>query len=335
MPEQDTLTSYVIGNGEAPYKTSCATADFAAVMAIAARVYAPYDEVFAERAFAAATKAFAWVGGHPDVLYSNPKGIATGAYGDRDCSDEILWAAAELWRTTPRARRTSRYFASHFAAFLPTINASAPPEWAHVAPMALWTYVLGGGRGEPAAAIKTASIAAADAIVARTAANGYRHSMEAANYIWGSNGVAANYGLQLLVTDAFAPDARYRDAAADNLHYLLGRNAFSLSWVTQVGANPYRHPHHRPSGADQNAEPWPGLLSGGPNRRKQDPVMQQAAATCRRRRCSLDDQESYATNETAINWNAPLVFVLAAQLPKADRSAWVPHVGSPCRFCGR
>ena len=23
-----------------------------------------------------------------------------GACGDRDCADEILWAAAELWRTT-------------------------------------------------------------------------------------------------------------------------------------------------------------------------------------------------------------------------------------------
>ena len=28
-----------------------------------------------------------------------------------------------------------------------------------------------------------------------------------------------------------------------------------------------------------------------------------------------NDQESYATNETAINWNAPLVFLLADQLP--------------------
>jgi endoglucanase len=26
----------------------------------------------------------------------------------------------------------------------------------------------------------------------------------------------------------------------------------------------------------------------------------------------LDEQESYASNEVAINWNAPLVFVLAA-----------------------
>jgi hypothetical protein len=30
----------------------------------------------------------------------------------------------------------------------------------------------------------------------------------------------------------------------------------------------------------------------------------------------IDDQESYASNEIAINWNAPLVFLLADQLPK-------------------
>jgi endoglucanase len=29
----------------------------------------------------------------------------------------------------------------------------------------------------------------------------------------------------------------------------------------------------------------------------------------------LDDQESYASNEIAINWNAPLVFLMAAGLP--------------------
>ena len=28
----------------------------------------------------------------------------------------------------------------------------------------------------------------------------------------------------------------------------------------------------------------------------------------------LDEQESYASNEVAINWNAPLVFILAAMV---------------------
>ena len=100
-------------------------------------------------------------------------------------------------------------------------------------------------------------------------------------------------------------------AALDNLHYLLGRNAFSLSWVTQVGENPYRHPHHRPSGADNIAEPWPGLLSGGPNAARQDGATQHLPPATPPARCYLDEQDSYASNEVAINWNAPLVFLLA------------------------
>jgi endoglucanase len=33
-------------------------------------------------------------------------------------------------------------------------------------------------------------------------------------------------------------------------------------------------------------------------------------------RMYLDEQASYATNEVAINWNAPLVFLLAGGLPR-------------------
>jgi endoglucanase len=139
--------------------------------------------------------------------------------------------------------------------------------------------------------------------------------MTAGDYVWGSNGVAANYGVQLLVASAMKPDPRYLQAALDDLHYLLGRNTFSLSWVTQVGANPFRHPHHRPSGADDKPEPWPGLLSGGPNRARQDPAMEKLAKDTPVARMYLDEEASYASNEIAINWNAPLVFLLAAALP--------------------
>jgi len=33
------------------------------------------------------------------------------------------------------------------------------------------------------------------------------------------------------------------------------------------------YPHHRPSGADKNDEPWPGMLSGGPNAGRQDDAL--------------------------------------------------------------
>jgi endoglucanase len=173
--------------------------------------------------------------------------------------------------------------------------------------------VLGGGKNRDAVqAIRSESLAAADEIVHRTTANSYRVSLSARDYVWGSNAVAANYGMQLLVANAFHADAKYVDAARDNLHYLLGRNTFSLSWVTQVGENPFRHPHHRPSGADTNSEPWPGLLSGGPNRARQDNAMKtKLAQDVPPAKMYLDDQDAYAANEVAINWNAPLVFLIA------------------------
>src|SRR6185503_17095238 len=100
MPENDARVSYVIGNGKEPYKSSAATADFAAVMAIAARVYKPFDAAYANQCLTAAEKAWNWLGKNPSVTFRNPTGVLTGEYGDRDPRDETLWAAAELWRTT-------------------------------------------------------------------------------------------------------------------------------------------------------------------------------------------------------------------------------------------
>ncbi len=338
MPEADTLTSHVIGTGAAPYKSTCATADLAAVMAIAARVYRPFDAAFAARTERAAHDAWRWTEANPNVTFKNPTGVATGEYGDANCGDERLWAAAELWRTT-RDAQIHDYIPTHAGEYLNTLQAAQPPSWANVAPLALWTYVLAGrdqglgqSRGQPqiqnqirspsqnrsqaqgdatlAASITQRTLDAAREIVARTTRHGYRISLTTKDYIWGSNSVAANYGLQLLIAHAMQPDATFVDAARENLHYLLGRNTFSLSWVTQVGANPYRHPHHRPSGADRNAEPWPGLLSGGPNAGRQDPAMKKLSDGPPAR-MYLDEQDSYASNEIAINWNAPLVFLLA------------------------
>ena len=313
MPENDALPSYVIGTGKEPYKSSTATADFAAVMAIAGRLYKPFDAAFAKRCLTAAKRAWTWLEQNPNVTFRNPDGVLTGEYGDRDPHDEILWAAAELWRTT-RQPTYERYFLKQYNAQLHSITAG-PPSWQRVGSLALWTYLLDQRSNKHAReAIRQLTLTAADEIVARIAKNGYRNSLLGKDYVWGSSGVVANYGVQLLIANAINSDAGYAEAALENLHYLLGRNTFSLSWVTQLGENPFRHPHHRPSQADGNSDPWPGLLSGGPNRSRQDPAMTKLA-NLPPAKMYLDEWESFATNEIAINWNAPLVFVLAAFLP--------------------
>ena len=95
----------------------------------------------------------------------------------------------------------------------------------------------------------------------------------------------------------------------------MGRNTFSLSWVTAVGENAYRHPHHRQSAGTGKPEPWPGFLSGGPNADRQDAVLKALPPGLPPARIYVDVLASYASNEVAINWNAALVFLLASTLP--------------------
>ena len=318
MPEDDDAgPHFVIGSGKKPYKNTTATADFAAVMAVAARVFVPFSKEDSGRYLAAARRAFDWAVEHPDAGFSNPPGVRTGGYGDGHFQDELLWAAAEIYRTTGEAPY-NRYFLEHLPKERPWVKDDDPQAWPNVLNPALWAYAQTSVKGadpKTRKRIRKDTVRAAKTIVKRNGGNGYRHSLTSGNYIWGSNAVALNYSLLLLMADRFDPQREFRDAAWDDLHYVLGRNTFCVSWVTQVGGNPFHHPHHRPSGADKNEEPWPGLLSGGPNRGRQDVVLRRLPLDTPPAACWADDQGSYAGNEIAINWNAPLVFVLASTLP--------------------
>ncbi len=314
LPQDDHLVSYVIGTGAAPYKSTGATADLAAVAAIAARCYGPYDDAYAKSCLEAAKRAYAWASKNPNVIFENPTGIRTGGYGDSDCHDEILWAAAELWRTTGDEQYRLAFESGASTLRVDGAVRVKTPGWGELSAFALWTYAMADRKSastELLAQIREASARAADGLTANSRQNGYGNTMSLSDFVWGSNSVAGNQSLQLLVADHLQKNDEYRQAAAENLHYLLGRNCWDLSWVTQLGAKSFQHPHHRPSGADNIAAPWPGLLSGGPNGRPGDRV---AAALPKLppMRMYKDDQAAYSLNEVAINWNAPLVFLLAS-----------------------
>ncbi len=127
MPEADKLTSLVIGGRQAPFKTSCATADFAAVTAIAARLFLPFDADYARRCLLASKSAWNWLRQNPDVIFRNPPGVSTSDYGDPHCDDERLWAAAELLRTTGEAEYEN-YFIGNYQQYLRTILPNSPPS---------------------------------------------------------------------------------------------------------------------------------------------------------------------------------------------------------------
>jgi endoglucanase len=188
------------------------------------------------------------------------------------------------------------------------------PGWNQLSAMALWTYAMAdrkGGSSELLAQIREGSAREAEKLVQNSRQNGYGNTMSLSDYGWGSNGVAGNQALQLIVTGRLQKNDEFRQAAAENLHYLVGRNCWDLSWVTQLGRKAFEHPHHRPSGADNIAAPWPGLVSGGPNGHPADRIGEQLPKGPPMKMYA-DNQWAYSLNEIAINWNAPLVFLLAS-----------------------
>lgn len=297
-------------------KSTAATLDFAAVLAQASRLFKKYDRQYpklSDSLLKAATYAWTWAQVNPAVEYNQnainkqfePK-ITTGAYGDRNFSDEWMWAASELYGTTGK----KLYYDSIVTHMH---DSAALPSWNNV--QMLGYYTLARLKNSlPAIAKNSAETASkyivkfADAYLSRTAVNAFGTVMGASpgEFNWGSNSNAANQGIALINAYQITKDKKYIDAALTNMDYLLGRNATGYSFVTGIGIKSTMRPHHRPSIADGIQDPVPGLLAGGPNARMQDNAYYQFKEP---ETAYSDTDASYASNEIAINWNAPAVYL--------------------------
>ncbi len=127
------------------------------------------------------------------------------------------------------------------------------------------------------------------------------------DFMWGSNAEACiGEGIALLFAYKLTGNEAYLTNALRNADYILGRNATGYCFVTGFGQKSPMHPHHRVSASDGIEAPVPGLLVGGVNMGKQD-AAQVTYTTDVPELCYMDVEESYASNEIAINWNASLV----------------------------
>jgi endoglucanase len=307
MPSQDVSTRYIY------QKSSTATGDFAAVMAQAARIYAPFDSAFSSKCLAAAELAWQYLAANPSIVptggFTNPSGTATGEYGDTNDSDERLWAAAELFVTTG-ADSFHTYFKGHNTA---AYSFTSVQGWQDVTAMAQLAY-LTGQQPKADSTAKSQMLKALDnycsGFVKIASSDGFNVAMNTGDYGWGSNGYDLNKALLLIVGYKLSGDTTFSIAALEQLDYILGCNINNMSYVTDVGSSPPMHIHHRPSAADGIVDPVPGLMAGGPDHGLDDAALAAAYTSATPpARCYLDNQNSYASNEIAINWNAPLVFV--------------------------
>ncbi|HEY1167207.1 MAG TPA: glycoside hydrolase family 9 protein, partial [Chitinophaga sp.] len=312
MPGVTKAPRYVVQKGTA------ATLDFAAVMAQASRVYKRFDKALpglADSCLQAAVHAWEWADRNPSVEYNQNKmnqqyepKVSTGGYGDKTFTDERFWAGAELLVTT----RELQYYTA-LAPYLP--DSLSIPSWSGVHLLGCYTLLRFERALSPVdadiSALRKRFIRFADRLLPNVQQSAFRTVMgqNRRDFIWGSNAVAANQGIVLINAYLLTKEKKYIAHALTNLDYLLGKNATGYSFITGIGSFSPLHPHHRPSVADGIAGPVPGLLAGGPNPGRQDSVHYEYTEP---ETAYTDDDASYASNEIAINWNAPAVYLAAA-----------------------
>jgi endoglucanase len=306
MPSADNTTRYI-------YQiSSAATGDFAAVCARASRVYRAFDPAFADTCLAAARRAWTYLKAHPAIVptggFKNPSGTATGEYGDSNDLDERLWAAAELFAATGESQFHTYYSVNYNSGALVAQTMS----WGNVRTMAHLAYLYA-PQAMGSAAVKTelrqSMTDYAAALVSQAGAEGFRVAIHPGEYAWGSNSEVLNRSIVLILASRESASPSMLGAAQSQLDYILGANAHNLSFVTGVGAHHVMTPHHRTSASDGVTEPVPGLLAGGPDQWRDDAVLQSKfTSSTPPALIYADNQDSYASNEIAINWNAPLVF---------------------------
>lgn len=319
MPEKDDAPRYAI------LKNVTATLDFAAVMAQASVVYRNVDKAYADKVLKAAEKAYGWAKKNPKAFYKQPADVQTGNYmhDGEDGKDEFRWAAAELYRAKVVAGAKNDKAAATYLADLKA-NPFTPDGawWGNVNMLAAFRVA------QDSASFDKDLVAAAKKVVLDEANNlravgdtsGYHLPAFPWSWNWGSNSAMANNGMVLVHAYLLTGDRSYVDGAQQCLDYLLGKNPMDITYVTGFGYRSPRNPHHRPSESDMVDDPVPGMLVGGPHLGKQDINLDgkehwkcpDYAAADKPALAYLDNRCSYATNEVAINWNAPLVYLAAA-----------------------
>jgi len=303
MPQEDRETEYLMP------VSSCATGAACACLALASRVYRPFDEAFANRMLLAARRAWEWLEQHPDFLpFQNPEGVRTGQYGDRSDADERFWAACELFAASGEGKfrkiaETLYIAGQHATAF----------GWADVGGLGALCCLF--DLKEKAGAtlytqLKKDFLSQAEAALALTRESGYGTALALDRYSWGSILPIMSHAMAMIVHHLLTGREDMRRGALLQWHYALGLNALDLCFVTGFGEKSILHPHHRPSGADGIDAPVPGLISGGPNKRfPYSATKEKLGEDTPPAKYFLDETPSADTNEIAIYWNSPAVFV--------------------------
>ena len=303
MPQDDKEPEYLMPVGH------CATASACACLALAYRVYSGFDEAVANRMLLAARRAWEWLMKHTDdyMPFRNPEGVFTGWYGERTDKDDRFWAACEMFAAT--GETVYRTEAERLYAEGQQLTAFG---WADVGGMGALCclFDMGEKAGEVLyGRLKEEFLRQSEEALKLSQGSGYGTALAPNKYEWGSILPILSNAMAMVMNSLLTGDQEMRNAALKQWDYALGMNALDICFVTGFGERRVMHPHHRPSDADGIEEPVPGLISGGPNNLMTFPMTKEKMGNTPPAKYFVEETFSADTNEIAIYWNSPAIFV--------------------------
>lgn len=290
--------------------SSMATADLAAVTALAAQIYEPFDADFVQRLRKAALLSGEWLDSHQEFIgFKNPDGCNTGGYYEWNDYSNRYWAYSELYSLTGDKKYSEK---------MKEIAENSFPltefGYGEIGGLGSLAYLLTKQAKDTAfeERLKKAFSDRAEGLKELSRKCGYGVAMAPDDFHWGSNMTVMKNGMIFAVNDIINGDCGSRAFAAKQLDYLLGTDPLGISYITGTGEFRANYPHLRPAFADGIEECIPGMVVGGPSGRPADPYAEEAIKKgTPPMKCYADDAASYSLNEITIYWNSPTVFVLA------------------------
>lgn len=331
--------------------TTAATLNMAACAAQAYRLWKDVDPTFADECLSNSKLAYEAAKKHPDMYAPLDESIGGGPYGDDDATDELYWAACELFLATDDssyqkdAKASPHYMKTEVKlSGGEDVDSSGSFNWGHISALGNLSMALNTDKLDSSAKEKltTSLCGAADYYEELTDKQGYGQPYEAGTvsyeidrngYIWGSNSFIMNNNMIMAYAYELSGEDDYLDGVISGMDYILGRNPLDYSYVTGYGSHSVKYPHHRwwSNQSDANFPEAPnGILVGGPNSGMQDPWVRGSGwkpGEIAPAKCYMDHIEAWSVNECTINWNTPLAWV-SAYLAEKNGGIAVTHGSS-------
>ena len=288
-----------------------------------ARLWAPYDPVYAGQLWSVAEDAWGRADG-TDKPYdpgeaSPGSAVGGGDYGDAVTDDDRYAAAAEMYLSAYHLGEPAAGTYRSVVTASPYYQQMTHWDWAEVA--GAGTLSLHAAANDLPAAdraeIEANVVAFADGVAAVLAGEGYPANIDGnpisgqAVYPWGSNSFMLNRAIALAYAYEITGNDAYQKAILRTLDYMMGTNAMRLAYVTGYGEYSEGDTHDRWAWTVSAGAFWPaGWLAGGPNDelindnatpKNQPPAKSYAGPGTA--------PDAWGSKENTVNWNAPLAWV--------------------------